>query len=107
MNLCEEVDATELDTHVQINHFAMISEANSVEIVTPKSYAQAISLPEQEKWIEAMDKEMNAIIEAKTYDLVPMDAVPPNAKVATPIWSFRVKFDGTFKARLCFPGHRQ
>ncbi len=88
MNLCEEVDAMELDTHVQINHFAMISEANSVEIVMPKSYAQAILLPKQEKWIEAMDKEMNAIIEAKTYDLVPMDAVPSNAKVATPIWSF-------------------
>lgn len=107
VNLCEEVLLTEPDTHVQIDHYAMMSDVNSVEIVTPKSYAQAISLPEREKWIEAMDKEMNAIIEAKTYELVPMQDVPPNTKVATPIWSFRVKFDGTFKARLCFPGHRQ
>jgi len=54
-----------------------------------------------------MDKEMNAIIDAKTYVLVPADTIPPHIQVETPIWSFRVKFDGTFKARICFPGHRQ
>lgn len=106
-NLSEIVSITEENTHVLIDHHALISEAISIETITPKSYAQAISLPEKEKWIAAMDKEMQAIVQAKTYDLVPKSSIPIGTKIATPIWSFRVKFDGTFKARLCFPGHRQ
>lgn len=90
-----------------IDHIAMIFKANSVEAITPKSYAQAISLPEHEKWMEAMEKEMKVIIEAKTYDLILMDEVSQGTNVAIPIWSFRIKFAGTFKARLCFPGHKQ
>jgi hypothetical protein len=54
---------------------------------------------------EAMDKEMTAIIGAKTYKLVLIDSVQPGAKM--PVWSFCIKFDRTFKACLCFPGHHQ
>ena len=106
-SLSEDVSITEVDTHVHIDFHAMISEAISIEMVTPKSYAQAISLPEKEKWIKAMDKEIKAIADAKTYELVPRDSIPPGSKVAIPIWSFCIKFDGTFKAQLCFPGHHQ
>lgn len=103
----EEMMLTETEVHSHYDFDALISEINATDIVTPKSYQQAISLPEAEKWMEAMQKEMSAIIEAKTYELIPASSAQPGTKVATPIWSFRVKFDGTFKARLCFPGHRQ
>ena len=53
------------DAHIDFH--ALISEAISIEMVTPKSYAQAISLPEKKKWIKAMDKEMKDITDAKTY----------------------------------------
>jgi hypothetical protein len=105
--LAEEVYATEDHTHVALEHYVLLSEQNRIDIVTPKSYAQAMSLPEKEKWKLAMDKEMEAIVAAKTYVLVPGDTKPPHIKVESPVWSFKVKFDGTFKARLCFPGHRQ
>ena len=104
--LAEEVNLTEDITHDQLDH-VLLSEQNRIDIVTPKSYQQAVALPEKENWIHAMDKEMTSIHEAKTYVLVSPNTVPSHIHVAMPIWSFRVKFDGTFKARLCFPGHRQ
>ena len=104
---CDDITNLDLVTHEFIDHSALISEIHSTEMVTPKSHAQAISLPEAKQWQEAMEKEMKAIHDAGTYDLVPVNDVPIQAKVATPIWSFRIKFDGTFKARLCFPGHHQ
>lgn len=107
IEIFDEVLLTEVDIHVQIDYATAISEVNSVDAVIPKSFAQAMSLPEREKWLEACVKEITAIIDSKTYVLIPPDQVPPGVKVATPIWSFRIKFDGTFKARLCFPGHRQ
>ena len=105
--ILEEIMPTETEIHECLDFEAAMSEIHSRDVVTPKTYTQAISLPESDKWMQAMEKEMTAIIEAGTYDLIPAESVQPGAKVATPVWSFRIKFDGTFKARLCFPGHRQ
>ena len=108
IKLIEEIAITEDFIHHKDHEaFIFLSETNRIDIITPKSFQQAISLPESDQWKVAMDKDMDAIITAKTYVLVPSNTVPPYARVETPIWSFRVKFDGTFKARLCFPGHKQ
>jgi len=42
-----------------------------------------------------------------TLTLVDRSEVPKDAKVHRPIWRFKVKLDGRYKARLCFDGRYQ
>ena len=105
LNLNEEVDLTEAATHVYEEVYLQ-EEYIHDDVITPKSYQQAISLLQSIKWREAMDKEMASIKAAGTFELVSAEKAS-HLKVLQPIWMFKIKFDGTYKARLCFPGHRQ
>jgi hypothetical protein len=60
-----------------------------------------------EAWA-ATQKEMHQVLTVmKCWHLVPPCEVPPNTPVFTPIWNWTRRFDGSVKARICFPGHRQ
>jgi hypothetical protein len=63
--------------------------------------------PDRSKWDEAMTKELNTLSKMSVFDFVPSTAPPQNAKFIPLMWSFRVKENGDFKARLCICGHLQ
>ena len=74
----------------------------------PKTYKQAMSSPQAEKWKAAMDSEVNSLNSNKTYSLVPP---PKDKKVIGGRWVYSIKQnpDGTdlFKARYVAQGFNQ
>ena len=80
--------------------------ASSMQI--PKTYKQAMSGPQAEKWKAAMDSEVNSLKSNKTYSLVPP---PKDKKVIGGRWVYSIKQnpDGTdlFKARYVAQGFNQ
>lgn len=73
------------------------------------TFAQAMSSEDQEKWLHAMDQELNAIYGAGTFELVEL---PPGRKAIASKWVFRVKRDHLgavtkYKARLVACGYTQ
>lgn len=84
-----------------------IMHANKIK--EPKTYAQALTSPEQEQWKEAIHTEFNALHENDTYELT---ILPNNRKPIGCTWAFKVKSDAhncveRFKARLCAQGFTQ
>jgi len=77
------------------------------------TYAQAMASPELEAWREAMDKEVNTLVEMKTWTVVTRESVLRGGRLVLPTtWAFRLKRkpDGTayqYKARLCVRGDLQ
>ena len=76
----------------------------------PKNYADALRLDEENgnhKWAEAIDKEITGIDDYTTFeDLGHRDTVNPprDHQRIKLMWTFAVKHDGRFKARLCARG---
>jgi hypothetical protein len=92
----------------KINHKYVENHAVKM-IKIPFSYEEAISCPEADKWIAAMDAEMEAIIGNKTYTLV--DLIE-NRKLVGVKWVYDLKRDEEgnilkFKARLVAKGFTQ
>ena len=72
----------------------------------PETYLQAINSPDADKWIEAMESEMDGLISRETYHLVPKK---PNMKIITLKWVYVMKQNEKgeivrYKARLCARG---
>ncbi|GJT67942.1 retrotransposon protein, putative, ty1-copia subclass [Tanacetum coccineum] len=73
----------------------------------PPNYRAALSDPESEKWLEAMNAEMQSMKDNQVWNLVDL---PPNCKTVKSKWLFKKKTDingniNTYKARLvakCF-----
>jgi hypothetical protein len=80
-----------------------------VPLSEPKTYKQALTSPDKEKWLEAMQKEYSSLIKNKVFELVPR---PNDRAIVTCKWAFKVKrkVDGSierYKARLCARGFTQ
>ncbi|CAI7769853.1 unnamed protein product [Closterium sp. NIES-53] len=83
-------------------------EPDALDILTPCTYAEAVSGPWASQWRAAMDSEMDSYRSTDTY----IDEVPPlGANVVDGIWIFRVKrppgSPPVFKARYVARGFRQ
>ncbi|CAI7875632.1 unnamed protein product [Closterium sp. NIES-53] len=85
-------------------------DPDAPDILTPRSYAEAIEGPYSSQWQTAMDTQMASWKSTGTYvDEVP----PPEAKIVSGMWIFRVKrppgSPPVFKARYVARGfrHRQ
>ena len=75
----------------------------------PKTYKQAITCPENEKWLEAMKQEINSIKANNTWSLVEL---PKDRKAIGCKWVFKIKKDENnmpirYKARLVAQGFTQ
>jgi Reverse transcriptase (RNA-dependent DNA polymerase) len=70
----------------------------------PKSIDQAMKNPE---FAQATKSEIDMVKYMKTYHLVPPSDVPSGIKVFQPVMTWKRKFDGSAKARICYPGHKQ
>lgn len=79
------------------------------ELKEPRSYADAISSPQQLEWTKAMEDELASLQEMGTWTLVPRET---NMKVVKSKWVFRIKRGPTgkidkFKARVVAVGCSQ
>ncbi|GFU05691.1 retrovirus-related Pol polyprotein from transposon RE1, partial [Trichonephila clavipes] len=77
-------------------------EALMVEVTIPNCYKQAIRSRDASKWHDAMDKEINVMMERKVWDLVDH---PYNIKILENRWVYTIKYDENnkivrYKARL-------
>lgn len=79
---------------------------------TPKHYGEAMQSKHRDKWIEAIQKELDAIKSMDCYELIDLKDVPKGANIIGNIWVFKVKKKGDgsldrFKARTCVKGNEQ
>ncbi|GJR28271.1 zinc knuckle CX2CX4HX4C containing protein [Tanacetum coccineum] len=75
----------------------------------PPNYRAALSDPESEKWLDAMNAEMQSMKDNQVWNLVDL---PPNCKTVGSKWLFKKKTDmdgniHTYKARLVAKGFTQ
>ena len=89
--------------------FALIADANPTEPFVPKTYKQAINSDWRLQWLEAMQEEINSLIENETWTL--SDA-PSNRSVLRGRWVFALKRGPNgeitrFKARWVVRGFEQ
>ena len=83
---------------------AMVEATSGKE---PKSYASAMKAPDAEEWKKAIQEEYDALIRNGTWTEVNRDTILKGTKIHRPIWRFKRKLDGRYKARLCFDGRFQ
>ncbi|GFV81941.1 retrovirus-related Pol polyprotein from transposon TNT 1-94 [Trichonephila clavipes] len=84
-------------------------EALMVGVTIPICYKQAIRSRDASKWRDAMDKEINVMMERKVWDLVDH---PDNIKILENRWVYTIKYDENnkivrYKARLVVRGNTQ
>lgn len=75
----------------------------------PRSFREATSGPDKDKWIRAMNEEYESLMSKKTWSLVPL---PPGRQVVGSKWVYQHKTDSSgrivrFKARLVAQGYSQ
>ena len=103
--------------HVAINVtfneqvFIQNEQVNAALVVDeiPNSYSEAMKSPHKEKWKQAIDDELNSLIEKRTWKLIEKDK---KMKLIDSKWIFNIKYSGNgeierFKARLVAKGYTQ
>lgn len=80
-----------------------------LSIEEPRTRGQALSGPNKEKWMEAMDEEIKSLLDNETWEIVP---APKDRDVVSCKWVFKVKryaqgLVDRFKARLVARGFSQ
>ncbi|UYV64950.1 hypothetical protein LAZ67_3002548 [Cordylochernes scorpioides] len=75
----------------------------------PNCYKEAMNIPDSEKWIGAMEKELDSLREHSVWTLQPL---PKGSKVIKSKWIYTIKKDATtqdrkYKARLVATGYQQ
>ncbi|GFS83382.1 retrovirus-related Pol polyprotein from transposon RE1 [Trichonephila clavipes] len=99
-----EGEATRLKSFNEIERYYLSEqqEALMVEVTIPNCCKQAIRSRDASKWHDAMDKEINVMMERKVWDLVDH---PDNIKILENRWVYTIKYDENnkivrYKARL-------
>lgn len=86
-----------------------VEEAELGDHCEPASYQEVVSDVESDKWLEAMNAEMQSMKDNQVWNIVDL---PPNSKTVGSKWVFKKKTDmdgnvHTFKARLVAKGFTQ
>ncbi|GKD34543.1 retrotransposon protein, putative, ty1-copia subclass [Tanacetum coccineum] len=86
-----------------------VDEYELVDLNEPSNYKAVLSDPEYDKWLEAINTEMQSIKDNQVWILVEL---PPNGQTVESKWLFKNKTDmdgnvHTFKARLVAKGYTQ
>ncbi|CAM1304163.1 Uncharacterised protein r2_g1403 [Pycnogonum litorale] len=94
-------DYVENTTDYTIDYFYKVNDI-------PRCYHEAISSPEAQKWNAAMEEELHALDDNKTFELLP---VPNDRSVIGSRWVYNIKSDTDggerFKARFVAKGYSQ
>ena len=103
-----EDNDTTVDTVLNCYDFHNTDYCFKTAITVPKTYRQATSSPEAEKWKDAMNDEVKSLEENKTYDIV---ALPEGKTAIGGRWVYAVKVEPggneRFKARYVAQGYSQ
>jgi hypothetical protein len=73
----------------------------------PSTVAQALVLPDRDKWLSAISLENTSMSTFGTFEVVLKSSVPEGKRVLPSRYHLTKKKDGTYKARLVIGGHRQ
>ncbi|GJS41543.1 retrotransposon protein, putative, ty1-copia subclass [Tanacetum coccineum] len=91
-------------------HSLMLGEDwDQQDLGEPANYKAALLDPESDKWLNAINVEMQSMKDNEVWDLVEL---PPNGKIVDSKWLFKKKTDmngavHTYKARLMAKGYTQ
>ncbi|UYV83405.1 hypothetical protein LAZ67_23000904, partial [Cordylochernes scorpioides] len=103
----EEMDNDSPDSSYQTGDTVLKASHQGYSI--PNCYKEAMNLPDFERWIGTMEKELNSLREHKIWTLQPL---PKGFKVIKSKWIYTIKKDATtqdrkYKARLVATGYQQ
>jgi len=92
--------------------YAVTSTSDMGDIRIPRGYRQAMESAEAPYWKEAIDRELNGLMQNRTWDVLPLSALPPGSNLMRCHMVFTVKrlADGSiekFKCRLVADGNTQ
>ena len=93
-------DDSELTYHALTVAIGAALRADSPD--APSTHAEAMS--RGEVWVKAEDKELGNHARNGSWTLIRRDQVPKGRRLHKMIWVYKVKRDGTCKARLCVQG---
>ncbi|GKA06348.1 putative retrotransposon ty1-copia subclass protein [Tanacetum coccineum] len=94
---------------IECVYTSMLRSMSWGDLGEPANYKSALLDPESDKWLNAMNVEMQSMKDNEVWDLVDL---PPNGKTVGSKWLFKKKTDidgaiHTFKARLVAKGFTQ
>ena len=72
----------------------------------PKNRREAMAADEK-GWTQAEGKELKKHADNESYDVIDRSEVPHGRKLVKLVWVYKIKRDGTLKARLCVQGCTQ
>ncbi|UYV76788.1 hypothetical protein LAZ67_14002018 [Cordylochernes scorpioides] len=103
----EEMDNDSPDSSYQTGDTVLKTSHQGYSI--PNCYKEAMNLPDSEKWIGAMERELDSLREHNVWTLQPL---PKGSKVIKGNWIYTIKKDATtqdrkYKARLVATGYQQ
>ena len=75
--------------------------------VIPNAFKEAMTLPAEEHWKAASDKEVASLKKNDLYTLVPASAVPAGHKIIGSRWVYKVKVDKSCRGRVVVLGWGQ
>ena len=92
-----------------LDDFVLYQVTTNDKLNEPKTYKQAMNSPNADKWLEAMQEELNSIHANETWELTDL---PANRKPIGSKWVFKLKFGESgeimrYKARLVAQGFSQ
>jgi hypothetical protein len=73
----------------------------------PVTYEEAIRRSDGEKWQAAMGKQAYSLEDADTWEFIKKSTVPPSHRILRGKWVYKLKRDGTYKARWVVKGFEQ
>ncbi|UYV67115.1 hypothetical protein LAZ67_4003928 [Cordylochernes scorpioides] len=89
----------------------MLYKTEAQDIPTPTSYSEVLQLPkiEREKWLQAMNEELNSLEKNNVWELTPL---PKDKKIIGCKWTYKQKLNSKgeierYKARLVAKGFNQ
>ena len=80
--------------------------------VTPKTYNEAVTGPDAEHWLKAIQEELASLKKCAVWKAVVLPTISTTARAIPTKWVFKIKTDGhghvaRYKARLVVCGYRQ
>lgn len=84
--------------------YALLGAKVPLNTGDPTTWKEAMRRPDRDQWLAAAQAEYNSLLVNKTWELTPR---LPSMKILPCRWVFRVKANGTYKARVVVKGFLQ
>lgn len=102
----EDVIANESDLHSRLRPRDKIALPERYRDNCMLTYSQAIKSEDSVKWQQAIDNEKQSLEKNQVWDIVDKSECA-DKKILTSKWVFKIKEDGSYKARLVIRGFQQ